>query len=42
MKNFVKAVRKANSRGFRYLAEKFPSVNAAKLKEGVFAWPQIR
>lgn len=42
MKNFVKAMGKANSRGFQYLAEKFPRVSPAKLKEGIFVGPQIR
>ena len=42
MKNFVKAMGKANSRGFQYLAEKFPKVTSAKLKEGIFVGPQIR
>ena len=27
---------------FRYLAEKFPGISAAKIKEGVFIGPQIR
>ena len=42
MKNFVKAMGKANSRGFQYLADKFASVSPAKLKEGMFVGPQIR
>jgi hypothetical protein len=27
---------------FRYLAEKFPGISAAKIKEGAFIGPQIR
>jgi len=27
---------------FRYLAEKFPGISAAEIKEGVFIGPQIR
>ena len=42
MKNFVKAMGKANSRGFQYLADKFPRVSPANLKEGIFVVPQIR
>ena len=41
MKQFVKAL---NKKGicFKYMQEKFPSVNAEKVKEGVFVGPQIR
>jgi len=42
MKNFVKAMGKANSAGFQYLVNKFPKISAAKLKEGIFVGPQIR
>lgn len=42
MKNFVKAMGKVNSRGFQYLAEKFPKLSDAKVKEGIFVGPQIR
>lgn len=42
MKNFVKAMGKNDSDGFRYLVEKFPKISAAKLKEGIFVGPQIR
>lgn len=33
---------KANSPSFQYLAEKFPSVSAAKMKEAMFMCPQIK
>ena len=33
---------KTNSRGFQYLAEKFPNISTAKMKEGIFIGPQIR
>jgi hypothetical protein len=39
MKNFVKAMGKANSRGFQYLTKKSARVSAAKLKEGIFVGP---
>lgn len=42
MKNLVKAMGKANSPGFQYLVKKFPSISAAKLKEGIFIGPQIK
>src|SRR5277367_5893311 len=42
MKNLIKAMGKANFRGFQYLADKFPRVSPAKLKEGIFVGPQIR
>jgi len=29
-------------RGFEYVKNKFPNVNDAKIKEGIFAGPQIR
>lgn len=41
IKVFVKAMGKTNSRGFKYLCEKFPKISSAKLK-GVFVGPQIR
>jgi hypothetical protein len=41
MKNFVKAMDQTGP-AFRYLAEKFPGISAAKIKEGVFIGPQIR
>jgi hypothetical protein len=41
MKNFVKAMDQTRS-AFRYLAEKFPGISAAKIKDGVFIGPQIR
>jgi len=41
MKNFVKALKK-ESQGFQYLAQKFPKLSDAKIKEGVFNGPQIR
>ena len=40
-KQFVKALGKEFS-AFAYLAEKFPSLSQAKIKEGVFIDPQIR
>jgi len=39
--NFVKAMDRTGS-AFQYLAEKFPRLNVAKIKEGVFVGPQIR
>jgi len=42
MKNLVKAMGKANSRGFQYLADKFPKVRPVKVKEGISVGPQIR
>jgi len=41
MKNFVKAMDRTGS-AFKYLAEKFPGLSEAKIKEGVFVGPQIR
>jgi len=41
MKNFVKAMDRTGS-AFKYLAEKFPRLSEAKIKEGVFVVPQIR
>ena len=41
MKNFVTALRK-NGAAFQYLSTVFPGLSAAKLKEGIFAGPQIR
>jgi hypothetical protein len=41
IKNFVKATEQTGP-GFRYLAEKFPGISTAKIKEGVFTGPQIR
>ena len=40
-KQFVKALDKESS-AFAYLAEKFPSLSQARIKEGVFIGPQIR
>ena len=40
-KQFVNTLDKESS-AFAYLAEKFPSLNQAKVKEGVFIGPQIR
>lgn len=42
MKNLVKATGKANSLHFQYLAEKFPNISAAKLKQGIFVSAQIK
>jgi len=39
--NFVKARDRTGS-AFKYLTEKFPRLNEAKIKEGVFMGPQIR
>jgi hypothetical protein len=36
MKNFVKAMNK-DGHGFYYLKQKFPCLNDAKIKEGIFA-----
>ena len=41
IKNFVKALDKTKS-DFKYLYETFPRLSEAKIKEGVFAGPQIR
>jgi hypothetical protein len=41
MKNFVKAMDK-NGDGFLFLKLKFPKLNDAKIKEGIFVGPQIR
>jgi len=41
MKNFVKRMDKT-SRGFEYVKNKFPNVNDAKIKEGIFIRLQIR
>lgn len=42
MKNLVKAMSKANSSGIQYLAERFPKMNPAKMKEGIFIGLQIK
>ncbi|GBN45666.1 hypothetical protein AVEN_147910-1 [Araneus ventricosus] len=41
VKNLVKAMDK-NWPAFNYLHEKFPRLSVAKIKEGVFVWPQIK
>jgi hypothetical protein len=41
MKNFVKVMDQTGS-AVKYLAEKFPRLSEAKIKEGVFVDPQIR
>jgi len=41
MKNFLKGMDKT-SRGFEHVRSKFPNVNDAKIKEGIFIGPQIR
>ena len=41
MKTFVKNLVR-NGAAFQYLAEKFPEISEAKLKEGIFIGPQIR
>jgi len=40
MKNFVKAMDRTES-AFKYLAEKFPQLSEAKIKEGVFVGSEI-
>ena len=40
MKNFVKAIDRTGPT-FKYVAEKFPRLSEAKIKEGVFVGPQI-
>jgi hypothetical protein len=32
----VKAMAETNSKGFNYLSNKFPNINSAALKEGIF------
>ena len=41
MNNFVKAMAKQNSNGFKFLCKKFPKLGQAKLKEGIFVGLQI-
>jgi hypothetical protein len=41
VKNFVKATDQTGPT-FRYLAEKFPGISAAKFKVGFFVGPQTR
>ena len=41
MKNFIKAMDRTGP-AFMYLAEKFPRLSVAKVKEGVFVGLQIR
>jgi len=41
MKNFVKAMDRTGS-AFKYMAEKFPRLCEATIKERVFVGPQIR
>ena len=41
IKIFVKSVDKTG-RGLEYVRNKFPNVNDAKIKEGIFIEPQIR
>jgi hypothetical protein len=41
MKSFVKAMEQTWP-AFRYLAEKFSGMSAAKIKKGIFICPQIR
>ena len=41
MKNFVKAMDKTSA-AFQHLKAKFPKINEAKHKEGIFIGPQIR
>ena len=42
IKQFVKALRKRDSRAFHYLFTKFPKISDAKIKERVFDGPQVR
>ena len=42
IKNFVKAIAKHCSNGFEFLCKKFPKLNQANLKEGIFVGPQIQ
>ena len=42
MKNFVKAMAKQNSNGFKFLCKKFPKLSQAKLKEEIFVGLRIR
>jgi len=41
MKNFVKTIDRTGS-AFKYLAEKYPRLSEAKIKEWGFVGPQIR
>ncbi|GFV82759.1 uncharacterized protein TNCV_4147271 [Trichonephila clavipes] len=41
MKQFVKALDKEGE-CFKYLCEQFPGLSDAKLKEGIFVWPDIK
>jgi hypothetical protein len=41
MKNSVKVLDKNND-GINFLKQKFPELNDAELKEGIFVIPQIR
>ncbi|GFW63163.1 uncharacterized protein TNCV_581031 [Trichonephila clavipes] len=41
MKNFVKSINKDGD-AFLYLGSKFPRLSDTKIKEGIFAGPQIR
>ena len=41
LKNFMKAMAKLHSNGFEFLCKKFPKLDQAKLKEGIFVSPQI-
>ena len=40
IKNFVKVMNR-EGQAFKYLREKFPRLNDAKIKEGIFVGPQI-
>ena len=41
-KQFIKTLRRGNSKGFEYIVEKFPEITQVKFKEGIFVRPQIR
>ena len=42
MKHFVKQLEKSKSKGIAFLCNKFPIINEAKLKKGIFVDPPIR
>jgi len=42
VKQFVKAMKTAESKAFMYIFEKFPKISDAKIKEGILDGPRIR
>jgi hypothetical protein len=42
IKCLVKIMAKRNSKGFKYLSNKFPNINTARLKEGIFVGLNVR